>query len=134
MAWTASVIGFQRDKDLFRIVVEYTDQTTTFQDPPFPCPAAMYPQALTAHVTARVKRLTQADSTTIVIGPVTLDPDPTPIPAPVELWMQQFRKLEIVYLLVQAGVIQANNQRFAALSNKLRDNMTQQIWDALGVE
>lgn len=134
MAWTATVIASTKDKGILTATVQYTDGTTTFTDPPFRFGASQYPQALKGHVTDRLRHLTLADSTTVELGPITPNPEPSaPVPA-VELWLTQFRKLEIAWMLIEAGVFQASQPQFQALVLKLRNNMTQEIWDALGAE
>lgn len=119
MAWTASVTSKDFIGGFYVVNIRYTDGTRNVDE----TYKAQVPKDtwIPNQVRSRLSQLETASAFDIPLGPVTPSA-PITTDENMKLFGQRIKILEVAKILVDLGVIQANNAKLVALGNWVKNN------------
>ena len=120
MAWTAQVTNKQRQDDVFFVTVEYTNgtytQTETYKSRN---PSEDW---IPNTVTNRIPQLEASYGFDVALGTVTPIPDTTD--PNLNVFLNRVRLLPSIKVMIDLGVIQADNPKVVQLVNWIKTNFS----------
>ena len=118
MAWTAEVTGKHIVDNVYHVTVQYTDGANTVSE----TYKARQPSAawIPDTVANRIPQLEAFYSFDVSIGPVTPTPDTTD--PNLSVFMNRVRLLPSIQVMIDLGVIQADNAKVVQLVNWIKAN------------
>lgn len=119
MAWTASIISKNFTNGFYNVVVRYTDGVRNIDE----TYKAQVPKAtwIPDQVRSRISQLDIAGVFDVAVGPVT--PSDLPITdTNMLLFGQRIKMLEVAKMLIDLGVLRADNPKVIALEEWIKNN------------
>ena len=118
MAWTAQITNKRRQDDVYYVTVEYADGINTHTE----TYKSRNPSAewIPDTVANRIPQLEALYSFDVSIGPVTPTPDTTD--PSLSVFMNRVRLLPAIQVMIDLGVIQADNAKVVQLVNWIKAN------------
>lgn len=123
MAWTASILRKERAGNVVRVVMAYTDGTSTLEEPLL-LNGMEQPGYLDAQVRLRLAQLTALDTAQaqLAAGPYTPAAAPEDSPAAVaqRAWIAGYRRYQRMRNAIALGLKTAADTDYLALGTKLK--------------